>query len=304
MLEENKKNISYFEEKILSSLEDKEKERLLKWYEFCKKAHKWQLRKSWEPYYIHPLAVAIILWDKYHDLDLTIAWLLHDTYEDNENVTISEINNKFWKKIWFIVDSVSKNSLQYDSSFVNIDTERIFNDERDKLLYWWKQDIRCILVKLADRQHNLETLKFMPDHKQVKKSFESQALYIPLMHVLWFGQEWITIFKSQDNFNSFIKENKIKDCSWIRNLLMSKTFANFSKELFDIALNNSERVVWELEDKDFFKKILKDWFFDQEHIKLISLKWDLHWKFKAIFKIYWWDSFKNLSWLKIAQTIF
>ena len=303
MLEENKRNIEYFEE-VLTSLETKEKERLLKWYEFCKKAHEWQLRKSWEPYFIHPLAVAIILWDKYHEVDLAICWLLHDTYEDNEEVTISEINNKFWNKIWFIIDAVSKNSLKYDSSFDFIDKEKDFNDERDKILYWWKYDIRCILVKLADRQHNLETLKFMPDHKQVKKSFESQTLYSPLMDVIWFKIEWITIKKARFNFESFVVKNDIKNCKELKRKLMSKTFDNFSDEMFWIALNNSEKVVWEINDKIFFKELLWDWFFDQDHINLISLRWDLHWAFKAIFKIYWWNSFKNLCWLKIAQTIF
>jgi len=212
----------YFKE-ILNSLDKEKSDFLLFSYNFAKKVHEWQKRKSWEEYFIHPLFVAVSLWKRFKDLDLTIAWLLHDTVEDCEELEISEIYEKFWDNIWYMVDSVTK----WNNTFYK--ATEIIEDIKDKILAWWIQNIWCILLKLADREHNLTTLHHMPAHKQVKKSFESQSLYIPLMHILWFSEkEDLSILKCQELFQNYISENNLKNYKEIKNNLLNTCFNDFN----------------------------------------------------------------------------
>ena len=284
--------------KILSSLSHDESELLNKAYAFAEKTHEWQKRKSWEDYFIHPLSVWLSLWKRFWDLDLLIAWLLHDTVEDCESLEMETVYKEFWDNVWFIVDSITKT----EKTFLNSQEE--FKDERDKMLSWWMKNIWCILVKLADREHNLATLKHMPAHKQVKKSFESQSLYIPLMHILWFNEEWTSLEKCEWLFKKYVEENELKVFKDIKLRLLNVCFTDFNEELFDVVYNNTSNVVWEINDKSLFKDSLARTFFDSDNIELISLKWDANWLFAAIFKIYWGDSYSNLKWMKLSKTIF
>jgi len=280
--------------KILNSLNEKDSEFLASAYNFAKRAHQGQKRKSWEEYFIHPLSVALSLWERFHNLELSAAGFLHDTVEDCENVSMEDI----WKNVWFMVDSVTK----WEKTFFN-ETEEIL-DIKDKMIYWWMKNIWCILLKLADREHNLATLHHMPPDKQVKKSFESQSLYIPLMHILWFNEnKCLDISKCNTLFQNYLQENNLTNYKQIKNHLLNICFNDFNEELFDVVYKNSTSVVWEIEDKEFFKDLLSQKFFDSENVDLISLKWDLHNWFKAIFKISGWNLYPKLKWINLSEII-
>ena len=284
---------------IINSLDKKDSEFLNLAYNFSKKAHQWQKRKSWEEYFIHPLSVALSLWDRFNDLDLTVAGFLHDTVEDCDEVSIEDIYKTFWKNVWFMVDSITKweNKFHFE--------DEIIEDIRDKMIAGWMKNIWCILLKLADREHNLATLHHMPAHKQVKKSFESQSLYIPLMHILWFNEKkCLDISECSTLFQNYLKENNLTGYKQIKNYLLNICFKDFNEELFDVVYRNPKAVVWELEDKNLFKELLIKGFFDTDDVELVSLNWDTKWLFKAIFKLHWWNSYSNLKWIKLAGEIF
>jgi len=276
---------------IKNSLNKKDSEFLELAYNFAEKAHKWQKRKSGEPYFIHPLSVAVSLWKRFWDLELMVAGLLHDTVEDCKNVDISDIYKIFWKNVWFMVDSVTKG----EKTFYN-ETE-IIEDIKDKMIAGWIKDIRCILLKLADREHNLATLSYMPPDKQVKKSFESQSLYIPLMHILWFWQKsCLDIKKCSILFKNFLQENNLSYYKDIKNYLLNICFNNFNEELFEIVYKNSTSVVWELNDKVFFDELVENWWFDSEGVEIQSIETTFNWDFKVIFYFKKWVVLQNLSW--------
>jgi len=238
----NKLENSFYE--LLNEIKnEKDSKKVSDAYIFAKKWHEWQKRKSWDNYIIHPLAVAISLWNKFKNIDLLISWLLHDTVEDCNGIIMENIYKQYWENIWFIVDSVTKTH----KNFLNSD--KIFNDEREKILYGWLKNVSCILLKLADREHNLATLSYMPKNKQIKKSFESQALYLPLIQILHFKEKNNSIEKSQKYLDLFLEKNKIKNIKELKNKLLNTCFHNFSDDIFNIVYNNSNNVVWEIEDK-------------------------------------------------------
>ena len=127
-------------------------------------AHNGQTRASGEPYYIHPIAVANILADMRLDLDTVITALLHDTVEDCD-VTLDALRVSFGPNIAQLVDGVTKLSrigLQAGQNSLQAENFR-------KLMVALSQDIRVLLVKLADRLHNMQTLSSMPYEKQIQK---------------------------------------------------------------------------------------------------------------------------------------
>lgn len=197
-------------------------------YIFAKQAHEWQKRKSWEAYIIHPISVAVSLWKNYKNIDLLISGLLHDTVEDCEDVSMEYIYKTYWNNIWYIVDGVTKteNNFFYD--------KKTFIEWKNKIFLGGFNNIWCILVKLADREHNLATLSFMPENKQIKKSFETQALYLPLNNILWFNEKNNSIEKSKEKFENYLKNNKIKNYIELKNKLLNTCFHNFSEDVLKL----------------------------------------------------------------------
>ena len=285
---------TYFTE-ILNSLTSQESEVLNKAYNFSKKSHHWQKRKSGEEYFIHPLSVWLSLWKKFHNLDLFVAGLLHDTVEDCKELKIETIYKEFGDNVWFIVDSISK----WEKTFYREKEE--FLDIKDKMIAGGIKNIGCILVKLADREHNLATLKHMPPDKQVKKSFESQSLYIPLMHILCFKEEKITIDKARKKFSNYLLENNLKHYKEIKVKLFNICFSDFSEELFELVYHNTTSVVWKLEDKILFQELLDSWWFNGNDVEVISIVWDLADYFKVRFKVKIGNKFLPLKKITISQ---
>lgn len=144
-------------------------------YETAKKAHGDQCRKSGEPYIIHPLWVAIILADLEMDKETIAAGLLHDVVEDTK-VSEDEIREMFGEEVSLLVDGVTKlGRLSYSSDKLEVQAENL-----RKMFLAMAKDIRVIIIKLADRLHNMRTLQFMTPEKQKEKAKETMDIYAPI----------------------------------------------------------------------------------------------------------------------------
>lgn len=150
-------------------------------------SHKGQKRKSGEPYIIHPLAVAATLIDWGMDIDTILAGVLHDTVEDTD-MSLEELESTFGKDVAFLVDGVTKVS-QARAGMQDL-TEYLpqTKDNLSKLLIAIGQDVRVIIIKLADRLHNLQTLQHMPREKQIKIARESLEVFAPMADRLGMGR--------------------------------------------------------------------------------------------------------------------
>ena len=144
-------------------------------YEVAREAHKDQKRKSGEPYIIHPLCVAIILADLELDKETIVAGLLHDAVEDTW-MTYEEVEKEFGSEVALLVDGVTKlGQLSYSADKVSVQAENL-----RKMFLAMAKDIRVILIKLADRLHNMRTLQYMKPEKQQEKARETMDIYAPI----------------------------------------------------------------------------------------------------------------------------
>jgi len=147
-------------------------------YEFAKRKHEGQFRKSGEPYFVHPAEVAYILAELRMDTPTIVAGLLHDTVEDTDT-TIEEIEREFGKEIAFIVKGVTKLEGYSFQSKEEKEAESFRN-----LLISLAEDIRVLIVKLADRLHNMRTLEHMKRESQLRNAKETLTIYAPLANRL------------------------------------------------------------------------------------------------------------------------
>src|SRR4249919_2698151 len=165
-------------EKVRTSNPDADLELLRKAYVFSAYEHKGQVRRSGEPYLVHPLEVADILADLRLDVVAIAAGLLHDIVEDTPN-TIEKVRELFGEQVAHVVEGVTKlSALQFSSS-----EERQAESFR-KMLLAMVDDIRVILVKLADRLHNMRTLHHLPEDRRLRIAQETRDIYAPIAHRL------------------------------------------------------------------------------------------------------------------------
>ena len=147
-------------------------------YEYADEKHKNQLRKSGEPYIIHPLAVAEIVAEIGLDTDAITAALLHDCLEDTD-ASFEEISRMFGETVANLVEGVTKlTRVQYSTM------EEQQMENLRKMFMAMSKDIRVILIKIADRLHNTRTLQYQTPAKQISKSMETMEVYAPLAHRL------------------------------------------------------------------------------------------------------------------------
>jgi GTP diphosphokinase / guanosine-3',5'-bis(diphosphate) 3'-diphosphatase len=152
-------------------------------YAYGHRMHDGQLRHSGEPYFTHPVAVAAILTEQQLDDSTIVTALLHDTIEDTKS-TFTEVERKFGHEVAELVDGVTKlTNLQLSSS----ETKQAENFR--KLFMAMSKDLRVILVKLADRLHNMRTIRSLPAAKQAQKARETMEIYAPLAGRM--GMQWM-----------------------------------------------------------------------------------------------------------------
>ncbi len=151
-----------------------DEEALNRAYVFAMKKHGAQLRTSGDPYYSHPIEVAGILTKFKLDASSIIAGLLHDTVEDTDT-TVDEVKNLFGEQVASLVDGLTKLALIEQKSGSSKQAENF-----RKLLLAMSDDIRVLLIKLADRLHNMRTLHFCPEDKRLRISRETLDIYAPL----------------------------------------------------------------------------------------------------------------------------
>ena len=157
-------------------------------YEFAARSHDGQRRLSGEPYIVHPLAAAVILADLHLDPDTIIAALLHDVVEDC-GVTLDELDRRFGKDVARLVDGVTKlTRVDYRPRphplAADNDVENLYAESLRKMLVSMAEDIRVVLIKLADRLHNMRTLDALPEDKRRRIAQETLDVYSPLAHRL------------------------------------------------------------------------------------------------------------------------
>ena len=165
-------------EKVHSYNPDADVDLIKKAYVFTAKAHEGQMRRSGEPYVVHPLSVAYLLAEMRLDIASIVAALLHDTVEDTK-VTLEEVERLFGAEVRQLVDGVTKlGKIKFTTS------EEKQAENFRKMIMAMAQDIRVILIKLADRVHNMRTLHHMPEGKQVDIAQETQDIYAPIANRL------------------------------------------------------------------------------------------------------------------------
>src|SRR6187401_632894 len=165
-------------EKVRAANPEADTELLRRAYVFSAYEHKGQVRRSGEPYLVHPLEVADVLADLRLDVVAIAAGLLHDIVEDTPN-TIDKVRDLFGEQVAHVVEGVTKlSALQFASS-----EERQAESFR-KMLLAMVDDIRVILVKLADRLHNMRTLHHLPEERRQRIAQETRDIYAPIAHRL------------------------------------------------------------------------------------------------------------------------
>lgn len=161
-------------DKIKSSDKEYDLANIERAYKTAEKCHNGQLRKSGEPYIIHPISVAYLLVEMGMDSQSVIAGLLHDVVEDTD-MTLDEIKKSFGADIALLIDGLTKISQIPFSSREELQAENI-----RKMLMAMAEDIRVIIIKFADRMHNLSTLEYMTPQKQRDKALECLEVYAPI----------------------------------------------------------------------------------------------------------------------------
>jgi len=193
-------------DKLFNDLSSKfidDKDLLEKAYNFASDGHMNQKRASGEPYITHPLQVALYLSDLSMDLETIIAAILHDLIEDTD-ITYKNIKKEFGSDVANIVDGVTKlDRIQYNTN------EEAKAEAIRKMVIAMSKDIRVLILKLADRLHNIQTIEYLADHKQERIASETLYVYAPLAHRL--GLQNIKHILEDISFGLLHKNQNLED---------------------------------------------------------------------------------------------
>ncbi len=166
---------------ILKNPSQKDIEIITKAFEFAKESHEGQERLSGDPYFVHPFEVAKTLAHLQLDAKTIAASLLHDVCEDN-GVTERTIRKQFGEEVSFLVEAVTRlGKIKYYGDEIQTENLR-------KMFMAMAKDIRVILIRLADRLHNMKTLEYVPEEKQKRIAVETMEIYAPMANRLGMGE--------------------------------------------------------------------------------------------------------------------
>ena len=211
----------------------KDSERVERAVKIATKAHEGQLRRTGEPYIIHPLAVKKILEEWGMDEDTIIAGILHDTVEDTE-VTLEEIKNEFGDSVAFLVDGVTKlGSIRKNMK----DLDTYLPETKDnflRLMIATGNDIRVLIIKLADRLHNARTLSALPPDKQKKIALETLEIFAPLADRLNMGRLRVELADLAFSYVDPRRFEYLKDLIEKTNKQGEKALKEIEKEVSDL----------------------------------------------------------------------
>ncbi len=182
-------------------------------YEIASDAHKDQRRKSGEPYIIHPLSVAIILAEFEMDKETIVAGILHDVVEDTV-MTLEQLAEEFGSEVATLVDGVTKlTQISYSADKIEIQAENL-----RKMFLAMGKDIRVILIKLADRLHNMRTMEYQTPIKQKEKSRETMDIYAPIADRLGISKIKVEL---DDLSLKYLEPERYAEISYQRNVKLS-----------------------------------------------------------------------------------
>ncbi|MEL6637492.1 MAG: RelA/SpoT family protein [Bacteroidota bacterium] len=273
--EEDKKLIRRAYRKLLKSIQVEDmnptdRANIRKAYDLAVEAHSKQRRKSGEPYILHPIEVARICAIEI-GLGPTaiISALLHDVVEDTE-VTLEEVRETFGDRITLIVDGLTKLDGLY-----NVESPQAENFK--KVLRTLVEDVRVVLIKMADRVHNMRTLGAMPRHKQLKIAAETDYIYAPLAHRLGLYniktefQDLIMKVKEPDTYRDIT--NKLQDTEQKRNRYINEFIQPLTKALQDIGypyrITGRPKSIYSIWNKIKTKKVPFEEIYDLFAIRII-----------------------------------
>ncbi len=212
--------IEKFKQK-LTRYTEKERERIIEAAKWAKELHSEQQRASGEPYFIHPLQVAEILIDMQLDCEAVIAALLHDILEDTQ-IEEAELRRRFGRQVSALVDGVTKISIVKAKSKSVQESETI-----RKMLFAMTKDIRVIIIKLADKFHNMSTLQYLPKEKRKSIATECLDIYAPLadrLGISWMktGLEDLALKELNPDAYTYIKDyltsKKLERSNYLKNV--------------------------------------------------------------------------------------
>ncbi len=239
-------------------LSDNDLKEIDKAYDFAKIAHEWQMRQSWEPYFVHPLKATLFLMKIRPWVKTIQTCILHDVIEDTE-YNYDDIKERFWQEVadlCYWLEKVSR--VRYEWQDRNLETLK------KTFLAMWK-DLRVIFVKLADRIHNIQTLKYHPkEEKKQRIANETLKIYVPIAQRLW-----LSIFQNYlENWSFYVinpKEftrifNHIKKKHWYNNHYYVDEWVKKIETALDEAWINYKTVKWRLKSPyRVHKKLKKYW---------------------------------------------
>jgi len=277
-------------EKIYKNF-DKDIDKIKKACDVAKLAHKGQFRKySGKPFIAHPLRIAVMVAKKTQDLPLILAAILHDTVEDSpDKISMKSIYKEFGDEVWFLVDAVTDNI-----SYFLKEPNKKFDDKIEKLLYWWIKDVRCLMLKIADREHNLKTIEWLKEKKQIRMWFETQAIYEPLKKMMNCDIFKFTIKQRWELLNKYMKENKLKTAVELKENLYSHAFQDFDDDTFELVYKNTDHIIWKIENREMYLKLIETHNFD-EKIEVLSIERSLDWDFLCTFMYKKWEIFDKID---------
>ena len=292
-LEEEKKEIAKRYKDMLSvtyqTLSAEDKKLIRKAFDVAADAHKEQRRKTGEPYIFHPIAVAKLVANEIGLGAISIASaLLHDVVEDSQDYTFDDIQQLFGETIARIVNGLTKISHLSKDQNISVQAENF-----RKMLLTLNDDVRVILIKIADRLHNMQTMDAMPDHKQIKISSETLYIYAPLAHRLGLYnikndlEDLGLKYTEPEVFNDI--QTKITDSKEEQNTYI-KDFSKILKESFDkeklvYSIKGRPKSIYSIRKKMMKQGVSFDEVYDKFAIRIIYKSTEEKEKFDA-WKIY------------------